>query len=596
MNSSFVYDRLNGGDFMFPLKWVWENLKGYRRQYILAMCMVVMTATLNLANPLISQQIIDRVLAPPAGAERELNMLVPLVLLMIGFTLFRTGIGYLMVITFEKAGILVATNIRSYIYRNMQKQDMSFFDRNRTGDLMTRLTGDLDVVRYVTAYSLRVSIDSLVSFLAVLVYFLCTDVIFTLVLCCLFPVMYLVSYKYSRKARPLYADQREKLAVMNSRAQENIAGNRVVKAFAKEEYEKSLFDKCNMDYHDANLRANKFWLKYYPAFELSAQAMNIAVLLLGGLFVISGRLTMGQLMAFSGLVWTFSNPIRNLGNLLNDAQRFMASAAKVIELYYTRPTVVNRFGCKETDERLQGDIEFENVCLNIKGHELLKNINLHIKPGETVAIMGNTGAGKTVLMNLIPRLYDISSGTLKIDGLPIKEWDLHTLRHNIGMATQDVFLFSDTVDGNIAYGDSSMSEEMTRHYAHISAADFIYKMEQGFDTIVGERGVGLSGGQKQRIALARALAVRPAILILDDTTSAVDMETEHFIQESLSNLDFPCTKLIVAQRISTTRRADRVVVLKDGEIAEIGTHEELSKGNGYYAEICRLQEAIGGDE
>lgn len=581
---------------MFPLKWVWENLKGFRRQYIVAICMVTCTAMLNLANPIISQQIVDRVLEPPAGAERELDMLIPLVLLMVGFTLLRTGVGYLMVITFEKAGILVATNIRSYIYRNMQKQDMSFFDRNRTGDLMTRLTGDLDMVRYVTAYSARIAIDSLVSFVAVLIYFLCTDVVFTLALCCLFPVMYFISYNYSRKVRPLYADQREKLSVMNSRAQENIAGNRVVKAFAKEDYEIGLFDKCNKDYHDANLRANRFWLKYYPGIELTAQAMNIAVLLLGGLFVINGRITMGQLMAFSGLVWTFSNPIRNLGNLLNDIQRFMASAAKVIELYYTRPTVVNRFGCKATDERLKGDIEFDDVCLSIRGHELLKHINLHIKPGETVAIMGNTGAGKTIMMNLIPRLYDITSGSLKIDGLPIKEWDLHTLRHNIGMATQDVFLFSDTVDGNIAYGDSGMSEEMTRHYAEISAADFIDKMEQGFDTIIGERGVGLSGGQKQRIALARALAIRPSILILDDTTSAVDMETEHFIQESLSNLDFPCTKLIVAQRISTTRRADRVVVLKDGEIAEIGTHEELSKGNGYYAEICRLQEAIGGEE
>ena len=274
----------------------------------------------------------------------------------------------------------------------------------------------------------------------------------------------------------------------------------------------------------------------------------------------------------------------------------MTSASKVIELYYTRPTIVNRYGCRKTDERLKGDIDFEDVNLSLGGHQLLKHINLHIRPGETVAVIGNTGSGKTLMMNLIPRLYDITSGTLKIDGLPIKEWDLHTLRHNIGMATQDVFLFSDTVDGNIAYGDSSMSEDMTRHSAKLAAADFIDKMENGFDTIVGERGVGLSGGQKQRIALARALAVRPSILILDDTTSAVDMETEHFIQESLDNLDFPCTKLIVAQRISTTRRADRIVVLKDGEISEIGTHDELIKRGGYYTEICRLQEAIGGED
>ncbi|MGI5855515.1 MAG: ABC transporter ATP-binding protein [Candidatus Merdivicinus sp.] len=581
---------------MFPLKWVWENLKGYRGKYILAICLVISTSLMNLANPLISQQIIDRVLMPPEGVQPEISALVPLVVLMIGFTLLRTGIGYLMVITFEKAGILVATKIRSYIYRNMQKQDMSFYDRNRTGDLMTRLTGDIDVVRYVTAYSVRIAIDSAVAFIAVLIYFLRTDVIFTLILCCLFPVLFGITYTYSRKVRPYYAEQRERLSVMNSRAQENIAGNRVVKAFAKEAYEIILFDKKNKDYHDASIGVSFFWLKYFPAIEMTAQAMSIVVLCLGSLFVINGRITVGQLMAFSGLVWTFANPIRNLGPLLNDVQRFMTSASKVIELYYTRPTIVNRYGCRATGERLEGDIRFEDVSLSLAGHPLLKHINLHIKPGETVAVMGNTGSGKTLLMNLIPRLYDVTSGSLKIDGLPIKEWDLHTLRHNIGMATQDVFLFSDTVDGNIAYGDSGMSEEQTRHYAEISAADFIDKMENGFDTIVGERGVGLSGGQKQRIALARALAIRPAILILDDTTSAVDMETEHFIQESLDNLDFPCTKIIVAQRISTTRRADRIIVLKDGEISEVGTHDELVKLGGYYTEICTLQEAIGGED
>ena len=221
--------------------------------------------------------------------------------------------------------------------------------------------------------------------------------------------------------------------------------------------------------------------------------------------------------------------------------------------------------------------------MSLGGRPLLKHINLHIKPGETIAVMGNTGSGKTLLMNLIPRLYDITSGVLKIDGVPIKEWDLHTLRHNIGMATQDVFLFSDTVDGNIAYGDSEMSEEMTRHYADLASADFIDKMEDGYNTIIGERG-------------ARALAIRPSILILDDTTSAVDMETEHFIQESLDHLDFNCTKIIVAQRISTTRRADRIIVLKDGEISEVGTHEELVKLGGYYTEICTLQEATGGED
>ncbi len=580
---------------MFPLRWVWKNLKGCQGRYVLGLFLVTITALMSLANPVISRQIIDRVLLPPAGVERDLDALVPLVAAMILFTVLRTGIGYCMVLLFEHCGMHAAAAIRSYLYRNLQSQDQSFFTRNRTGDLMTRLTGDIDTIRAVTAQTVRTGVDSLVSFIAVLIYFLSTDVVFTLLLCSLFPVLFGVTYLYSKRVRPYFAAQRERLSRMNSRAQENIAGNRVVKAFAREQYEIELFDENNKAYRDANIAVNRFWLKYYPVIEMTAQAMSLAVLCLGSLFVIRGRITVGQLMAFSGLVWTFSNPVRNLGPLLNDIQRFLTSSSKVIELYYASPSIVNRADCRRQDERLAGDIVFDNVSLTVSGRTLLHDICLHIHPGETVAVMGNTGSGKTLLMNLIPRLQDATKGTVLVDGTPVQDWDLKTLRGSIGMATQDVFLFSDTVDGNIAYGDSEMSEDQTRRYAELAAADFIDKMDEGFGTVIGERGVGLSGGQKQRIALARALAVRPSILILDDTTSAVDMETEHFIQESLEHLDFPCTKLIVAQRISTTRRADRIIVMKDGEISECGTHDELIRLGGYYTEICTLQEAIGGE-
>ena len=581
---------------MFQIKWMWKNLKGHRVRYVIGLIMCAMSAGLALSTPLISQQIVDLVLSPPPGQERQVELLIPLVLLMVTAVLLKTGLGYTQVMINETTVMDMLHNIRCHIFKNLQQQDMSFFDRNRAGDLMTRMTGDLDMVRYAASITIRVIIDALTVFIAILVYFLCTDILFTLALCAILPLIFAVCYVYSKKARPMYADIRERLSVLNTRAQENIAGNRVVKAFAREGYEIHQFDAKNADYRDANIRVNKFWMKYYPAIELTAQSMAIIVLLLGGIFVMNGRITMGQMMAFSGLSFTFANPIRNLGTILNDIQRFLASANKVIELYYVRPLIVNRVDCRKAEGRLKGAITFDDVTLKFGHHSVLKHISLDIKPGETVAVMGNTGSGKTILMNLIPRLYDVSSGEVRIDGINIRDWEIHSLRRNIGMATQDVFLFSDTIDGNIAYSDPDMSEEDARHYAAISAVDFASKMSDGYDTLVGERGVGLSGGQKQRIALARALAVKPSILILDDTTSAVDMETEKFIQHNLNNLDFPCTKLIVAQRVSTTKHADRIIVMKDGEISEIGTHAELVRQGGYYAEVCALQEALGGDE
>lgn len=570
-------------------------MKGYRKLYITGMVLVVINALMQLINPTISRQIVDKILVPVSG-EPQTDLLVPLVLMLVGFTLLRTCLGYAMLMIFETSGTGFVANVRSYLYRNVQKQDMAFYDKNRTGDLMTRVTGDLDAVSHTVNWVVRVGLESIVLFVSVLIYFLSIDPMLTLIMCVILPFIFLCSFTFSKKARPMFRSQREKLAVMNSRAQENIAGNRVVKAFAREDYEIGRFDERNAEYREANLKVNKTWLMFYPFFELTANALSIVVLVAGGYFVMQNRITLGELMAFSGLTWTFSRPVRLLGNILNDLQRFGASVEKVIELYYARPTIVDRAEPAKKDCAVEGRITFDHVSLKIGGRELLHDINLDIKPGETIAIMGNTGAGKTMLVSLIPRLYDIAEGSLCIDGVPIKEWELASLRRGIGMATQDVFLFSDTVDGNIAYGNSDMSEEDVRHYAEISAADFVERLDEGFNTLVGERGVGLSGGQKQRLALARALAIKPSILILDDTTSAVDMETEKFIQNSLSNLDFTCTKLIVAQRISTTKKADRIVVLKDGRIVEMGTHDELMKKGGYYTEICILQEAVDPDE
>jgi ATP-binding cassette subfamily B protein len=328
--------------------------------------------------------------------------------------------------------------------------------------------------------------------------------------------------------------------------------------------------------------------------DVAAGSLSIILLLCGGIFMINQHLTMGQYVAISGLLWAVSNPMRNMGNYVNDWHRFMASAGKIIEIYYEAPKIIDREDSTEDSDKLEGDIEFRNVSYSIDGKPILKNLNFKINKGETVVIMGSTGSGKTSLINLIPRFSDATEGEVLVDGKNVRMHKLHTLRSNISIATQDVLLYSDTIDSNIAFGNSKLEEEYVKRCAELAAAsDFIEKLPLKYDTIVGERGVGLSGGQKQRISLARALAVKPAILILDDTTSAVDMETEAFIQHSLGEeLDFPCTKIIIAQRISSSKNADKIIILEDGEITDIGTHAELISHDGYYRQIYELQSGI----
>ncbi|MNW47741.1 putative multidrug export ATP-binding/permease protein [compost metagenome] len=392
----------------------------------------------------------------------------------------------------------------------------------------------------------------------------------------------------------MYIDLRERLSQLNTTTQENISGNRVVKAFAREEYEIEKFTDKNIHFSQANKKAALVWLDYFPYLETFAQAFNVILMLAGGYFVMQGRITFGEFSAFSALIWAISNPMRNIGIIINDIQRFFASLSKIVEIYYAKPNIVNEHKVTEK-RRYEGRIDFDHVSFKYDGGEVLHDISFSVKPGETVAIMGSTGSGKTSLMNLIPRFYDVSGGQVLVDGVDVRKLELDELRSNIGIATQDVLLFSDTIDGNIAYGDPELPEEQTVEYARLAAAhDFITKMPEGYDTIVGERGVGLSGGQKQRIALSRALAVRRPILILDDTTSAVDLETEEHIQKSLRELDFPCTKLIIAQRVSTTAEADRILILDGGRLIEEGTHAELLAKRGYYYEVFMLQnEGIG---
>lgn len=541
-----------------------------------------------IINPMLSQKLIDEVITPQNTA-----LLLPLLGAMMVVQVVRLALRYVMIVFLEKNSQQMLDDVRRKMFDVIQNQDHVFFNRIRTGDLMTRMTNDLDMVRHSLAWISYVSVDSIVTFLVTLIFLFTVNWQLTLCLAAVTPFIVVVTRMFSKIIHPMYVKLRARLSALNTVAQENIAGNRVVKAFAREEFEKQKFDEKNQEFRDTNLKTTYVGVKFNPVIDLLSQSMTIITLLAGGIFMINGSLTAGEMMAFSSLTWALANPLKNLAMIINDIQRFSASSSMIIEIFYAQPTIVDHASAKEPDHRLHGDIDYDHVDLKINGKTVLEDITLHVPAGHKLGVMGTTGSGKTSLINLLNRFYDVTDGTVSIDGIDVREMPLSTLRRSVSMAMQDVFLFSDTVEGNIAYGVPDMTFDEVRACAKAADADgFVNRMEEGYDTLIGERGVGLSGGQRQRISLARAIAMKPSVLVLDDTTSAVDMETEKYIQHQLRNLPFPCTQVMIAQKVSSVQDADEIIILDEGKIIERGTHEELLAKHGYYYGIWALQNSI----
>lgn len=580
---------------MSKLAWLWANMKGARVMFVFALFGTVVYNIMQLVVPFFSAQIVDMFVSGEDAAYNRVNNIDTfwhLLMYMVGLTVIRVIVVYLDCMAYERVSQRALFRIRNYLYDKIQRQDMKFYATYRTGDLMTRVTGDLDACRHMIAWVIRMIIESFSLYFATAIYLCTISIKLTLAILLISPFIFIIIVKFRNSVAPMHRSLREKLAGMNTYAQENISGNRVVKAFAREDYEIDKFDTSNTDYRDTNQKTQFVWIKFFPSIESLANLLSVVLVLVGSIFIINGEITMGEYVAFSGLIWAIANPMRNMGNIMNEFQRFDAASNKVMEIYFSEPEIVDKKDAIEHPEPFKGKVEFKHVSFQYSDGKLpvLKDISFVAEPGQTVAIMGETGCGKTSLINMIPRFYEPNEGEVLIDDVPVDKYKLSELRKNIGLATQDVLLYSDTIEGNIAYGDTTLTAEQVVKFARYSAAsEFIAKMPEGYDTIVGERGVGLSGGQKQRISLARALAIEPSILILDDTTSAVDMETEKEIQHSLKELDFACTKIIIAQRISTTKSADKILVLQDGKITEEGTHEELINKKGYYYELVKLQ-------
>ncbi|MCR4993412.1 MAG: ABC transporter ATP-binding protein/permease [Lachnospiraceae bacterium] len=577
------------------LGWLWENMEGKRGLFKVALIGTVVYNIMQLVVPFFSGKIVDLLRDIDVNGWNLADYkqdFIRLIAIMVGLTLIRVTIVYLDCMAYEHVSQKTLYRIRNFLYDKIQRQDMKFYSTYRTGDLMTRVTGDLDAVRHNIAWVVRMIVESITLYTATAVYFFIMNWKLAICLLIVTPVIFVIVFRFRKSVAPKHALLREKLAGMNTEAQENISGNRVVRAFAREGYEIDKFDKANKDFEETGINTHMTWLRFFPAVETVANALPVIHLVIGGIFFMNGEISMGDYVAFSGLIWAIANPMRQMGNIMNEFQRFSAASAKVMEIYYSEPEILDKPDAIPHPGRFDGKVEFKHVSFQYDDgiYPVLKDISFVAEPGETVAIIGETGCGKTSLIQMIPRFFEATAGQVLVDDVPVEKYKLEDLRKNIGLATQDVLLYSDTIEGNIAYGASTMKpDEVTKYAKYSAAADFIEKLPEGYDTIVGERGVGLSGGQKQRISLARALAIRPSILILDDTTSAVDMETEKVIQHSLRNLDFPCTKIIIAQRISTTKAADKILVLKDGKIIEAGTHKELVEQKGYYADLVNLQ-------
>ena len=561
--------------------YIWD----YKFSYLGAIASLLIAVTLDMMGPRLMALVVDDVIV--GGNIAELKYLL---LGFLGVGIGRCVFQYVKEYTFDKNGIRISADMRRDLFRHVQGLSADFFDRTNTGELMARVKEDIDRIWDAIGYVGMLLIEVIYHTSIILISMYLLNWKLALLPTAAMLMCGTIALLMERKLGQVYEEISEENARLNTVAEENLAGVRTVKAFAREKHEIGKFLSHNKRYYELNMQQSRVFVRYYPFFSVVSKVLPIMTILVGGGFVIKGQMTLGQMTAFveysTNIVW----PMEMLGWLTNSFSAAVASNKKVRKIYEEKPTITENAEPVRI-EQVAGKVCFDHVSFHKADmYEILHDISFTVEAGRTLGIMGATGAGKTSIVQLLQRMYDATEGAIYLDDVNIKELSLEQLRTSVSYVMQDVFLFSDTINDNIKLGKKERLDFKTVRRASVQAqaSDFIERMEETYDTVIGERGVGLSGGQKQRISIARALAKRDPILVLDDSTSALDMETEQMIQQTLRELE-GTTKIIIAHRISAVRHADEIIVLENGSIAERGTHEELLAKRGLYFETYESQ-------
>ena len=569
------------------MKKLYSYLGRYWYGYLIAIASMVAAITLDMLYPKITKSIVDDVILGGNG-----SLLTPLLLGIVICGVGRCIFGYCKEFLFDLLSSKIGAQLRKDLFDHIQTLSMNYFQNTNTGELMARVKDDVDKIWNAMGYVGMLVVEVAIHVSMVLYCMFSLNWKLALVPLATMLVCGTTAVVMERKLDKIYEEISEENAVLTTVAEENLAGVRTVKAFAREKHEISKFLSHNSRYYELNIRQSKVLVRYYPLFQFVGKVLPVGMAILGGLFVMNGEMTLGALVAFVEYSRNCTWPMEMMGWLTNDVSSAAASYKKIRKIYEEKPEILDG----ETPvkpEKINGDIRFDHVSFSIGEKEILKDVSFCVSAGKTLGIMGATGAGKSSIINLLQRFYDVTDGAVMVDGVDVRRLSVRQLRRNIAVVLQDVFLFSDTIEENIKMGQraSLPMEEVRAAAEDARARGFIEKMEEQYETVIGERGVGLSGGQKQRISIARALAKHSPVLVLDDSTSALDMETEHEIQKMLNGLA-NTTKIIIGHRISAVRHADEILYLEDGRIAERGTHEELLAKRGLYYQTCLVQNVL----
>ena len=560
-------------------------IRKYWYMYAAALVCMILQVGLDMLSPQVTARLIDDVLG-----KRQAELLPKLLLMIFTIGAGRAVFGYLKEFIFDATSSKIGNAIRKTLFVHVQGLSAEYFDRTNTGELMSRLKDDVDKIWNATGYVGMLVMEVMIHTSMILFFMYRLNRKLFIIPVIAMPLVAVAAIILENRLGKVYEEISEENAALNTVAQENLAGIHTVKAFAREPFEIKKFLSHNKRYYELNMKQSKVLIRYQPLFQLVSRLLPVLAVVYGGFLVIHGEITLGTLGAFSEYCTNIVWPMEMLGWLLNDLASGVASNKKIRRIYDQVPSIKEPENPEHIQDARHASVEFDQVTWKVEGKSILENVSFCLEPGKTLGIMGATGSGKTSMVQLLMRMFDVTKGSIRIGGTDIRKLSLEELRRFSAPVWQDVFLFSDTVRANVCLGcDREPSEEeIWKALEEAGALEFVQNLKDGLDTLIGERGIGLSGGQKQRISMARAFLRGSQLCILDDATSALDMETERQIQKRLEE-EKGRTRLIIAHRISSVRHADEILILENGRVLERGTHEELMKKRGYYYETYQCQ-------